>query len=173
MGSNRFSFVFMNVVLLVVLLGLTSLIFDKTGLLFKGELLFLAFLIFISVISMAMIFGDMRIGWTIMYLTMLLALCDATYLYLKDAATGKWLFATLFFSAIGFLVSVMKIRAPKRRLPKPRVVEFENFVASNKGKKYHKEGCDWAKKINPSNKITITEDEAKKKKLKPCYCVTK
>ena len=49
---------------------------------------------------------------------------------------------------------------------------LSKLIASKSGKKYHVPGCDWAKQINPKNKVFFdSEAQAKEKGLKPCSCV--
>ncbi|MEA1928935.1 MAG: thermonuclease family protein, partial [Candidatus Auribacterota bacterium] len=48
----------------------------------------------------------------------------------------------------------------------------EYFLASKNGKYYHVSGSETADKIKRNNKVRLTEEEAKRLKLKPGFSVT-
>ena len=178
MAGSRFSFFIMNIVLLVVFLGLINAIFDLHRLLFYAEFILLGVLMLAALIAVALIYSELRFGWTLMSFVFVIILIDLFFIYLVGAPNLNLLLQMGIVSLVGFVISLANMQAPeeaKEETAEPNVKsEFKpgKYVASKTGAKFHAPKCDWAKKIKKKNQVWFNSaEEAKKAGYKTDDCV--
>lgn len=184
MGEAKFSFFIIDVILLVVFLGLTRIIFNLSGKGFLLELLALLILIFISFIALIPAYSGSKSGWGFLTGVFVLVLLNLLVLYIRTGMSGKLYLGTLFFAALGFVISVVNIKedeedeedyeepVPEEK-PEEVYTNFEpgKYVASKTGASYHIPKCDWAEKIKKKNQVWFDDEKEAKKKYKAHSCV--
>jgi len=180
MGERNLNlFLITDLMLLVVFVGLILKVFDLKGMLLIAELIFIALLILISIVSVIGVYYKARIGWVLLALIFLLVLIDIFFIYKKTRLTGVSFYLTLFFSAVGFILSTASIKkriiVEEERIEEPEITKTYTpgkFVGSKTGSSYHISKCEWAKKIKKNKQVWFdSEEEAKKKKYKPHSCI--
>ncbi len=181
MGEARFSFFVIDIILLIVFLGLIMMIFRLRGIGFILELLALLIMIFIAFIALIPAYSGSKGGWGFLTGVFVLVLLNLLVLYLRTAMSGRVFLITLFFAAIGFVVSVANIKEDEEEYYEEPIEEkaeevYTNFdpgkyVASKTGSTYHVPKCDWAGKIKKENQVWFDDEKEAKKKFKPHSCV--
>lgn len=184
MGESKLSFFVVDIILLIVFLGLVKTIFSLGGLAFLMELLFVSVLIIIAFIALIPSYSGSRGGWGFLSAVFLLILADLLIIYAFTQRAGTIFLGTLFFTALGFLISAMKIKRKEHHYhaePEQKAAEVEKevytnfepgkFVASKTGTTYHIPKCDWAAKIKKKNQIWFDDEKEARKRFSPHNCV--
>jgi len=179
MGESKAKYFILTILLLFVLIGMITLVFNLRRLSFAGELFILLVIIFFSFISLIGVYGNKNWGFVLMMLVFTGILIDLLALYFLRRRLTRGLLWLIILSAIGFIISVVGIKRKEVEYYDDEEEEkvYTNFepgkyVASNRGVVYHSPKCDWAKKIGSDNRVWFdSEQEAKKKGLKKHSCL--
>lgn len=175
MALTKVKFLFLDILLLIVIIGLVKITFDLHKYLFIAEFLFLVLVILAALISMVLVYNDIDFGWNIISVMMVLILLDLLVLYMIRKPKFILLWPTALLSFLGFLLSLVFIKTGNEVSPEESKMPINkkgNFVASSMGKKYHNPNCDWAKKIKNNNAVWFdTKESAEKKGYKADNCV--
>lgn len=181
MGESKLSFFVTDVILLIIFLGLIGIIFRFSGLGFLLELLAVVILLLVAFIALIPAYSGSRGGWGFLSGVFILILLDLLVIYIRTNMLGKVFLGTLFFAAIGFVVSVANIKKEEEEYKEPVEEEKEEtvytnfepgkYIASKTGSSYHIPKCDWAKKIKESNRVWFDDEKEAKKKFKKHSCV--
>jgi len=179
MGESKFSFFIIDLILLVVFLGLGRIIFRFTGTKFILELLAVIILLLVAFIALMPAYSGSRGGWGFLTGVFMLILLNLLIIYLRTNMGGRVFLLTLFFSALGFVISVANIRKEEEYQPREEEKEdavYTNFepgkyLASKTGSTYHIPKCDWAEKIKEQNKVWFDDEKEAKKNYKAHSCV--
>lgn len=174
MGESKLSILVMDIILLVVLLGLTKMIFNTTRVLFLFELLVLGAIFLFTFIALIAVYNDNRWGWKIFSYVFGVILADIMLIYYLRGKPD-YFFYTTALALFGFLIALIKSTKKEKVLEaEPVTKEYKpaKFVASKTGKSYHAPKCEWAKKIKKSNHVWFdSEAEAKDDGYKPHSCL--
>lgn len=180
MGERNVNlFLMTDLILLVVFVGLILMVFNLTRLLLIAELVLIVVLILVSIVSLIGIYYYARIGWVLLALIFLVVLVDIPFIYMKTNYAGAAFYITLFFSAVGFILSTASIKkrlvVEEEKIEEPEITKTYTpgkFVGSKTGSSYHTPKCEWAKKIKKKKQVWFdSKEEAKKKKYKPHSCL--
>ncbi|MBS3102897.1 hypothetical protein J4458_05645 [Candidatus Woesearchaeota archaeon] len=179
MADSKFSFLVMNIVLLIAFIGLANIVFGLHRLFFAAEFLFLGIMMLVALVSMFSIHNDIKFGWTLMSFSLFLILMDLLFIYLLKKPQSGLLLPAAVSGLIGFLISVMNIQGEEAGRESGKKTgsvrkEFKpgKYIASKTGKKFHSPKCDWAKKVKKQNAVWFnTKEEAQKAGYKADDCV--
>jgi len=168
-GANN-SFLIMDIMSLIIVLGFILVVFDLGGIFFIGEFILLCLLILTMVISLILIFNDVKFGWGMLAVLLFLMLLDLLLIYVRTSEIGINFLITLFMAAIAFVIALVNSGKKKKNeeLPEeePSVsTEFKpgKYIASKMGKTYHTPKCDWAKNIKEKNAVWFDDEKEAKK----------
>ena len=183
------------VIILLLLLSMVKIVFSFGGLMVRGELLVMLFLILLSLIGL---FAYQKCwGERVFFFTFLISIANLVFIWIVD---NNLFIVPLFLSLIGFLMSIpKKVEEEDGEFEEPEVLEKKEvvdpqpvqkevlkkenkkaetkfvpgkFVASSRSNIYHAPTCEWAKKINPKGQLWFKDKrEAGRKKYKPHNCV--
>ena len=173
MGEAKLSFLFMNIVLLIVFVGFIKLIFDLHRFLFIAEFLFLGVLMLMALVSIVSIYNNIRFGWALMALLLGLVLVNLLFIYLLKSPKSGILLPAAAVGLIGLVISLVNIKGPEEEDSNVKK-EFKpgKYIASRTGSKFHSPKCDWAKKIKKANAVWFdSKEEASKAGYKADDCV--
>jgi|OM-RGC.v1.019141901 hypothetical protein len=172
MTVPKFTFLVVDLILLIMFVGFINIIFDLNRLLFIGEFLILGVLMLIALISMVSVYNDIRFGWSLLSFVFALVLIDLFFIYLIKSPSSNLFLITGILGLVGFIISITNTQASEeveeehtKKTNSNVKKEFKpgKFIASKTGKKYHAPKCDWAKKIKKSNAVWFNSKEAAKK----------
>jgi predicted membrane protein len=182
-NKNKSSFLAVNFILLVGLIGLILLIFDLNGTVLFAHLIFFVLLIILSFISISGIYYNMKWGWLIMTLLFAMILVDELFIYLLYKLFGTVFLISILSSIVGLIVSLVNIKyrpqTEKTQLESVESIEKvekpsqkSDYIAGKTGKSYHLPDCRFAKNIDKSNQVWLSDKEsANSKGYKPHSCV--
>jgi len=177
MTEGKFSFLILDIILLIVFVGFIRIIFDMHRFFFIAEFLFLGALMLVALISIVSIYNDIKFGWTLLSFVFTLILVDLLVIYLLKSPKTFLFMPTAITALIGFIISAAHIKGPEKSVEKIKVKkEFKpgKFIASKSGKKFHSPKCEWAKKIKKANAVWFnSKEEAKKAGYKVDDCISK
>ena len=171
MADSKLSFVAMDIVLLIVIIGFIKVVFDLHRFFFIAQFLFMGILMILALIGMISIYNDLKFGWTLMAFTLGLILIDLFFIYLLRAPRSSLLLPAGVVSLVGFIISVINIDG-RRESKVKRECKPGKYIASKTGAKFHSPKCDWAKKIKKANAVWFdSKEEAKGAGYKADDCV--
>lgn len=192
-GKHISSYLILNVVLLIVLLGMVSVIFNFHRYMLAGHVLLLAAILLFSIIGASAIFSGSRYGGLIMTIVFAVIIIDIVMIRGFSLQLSMLNFI-LIVSLIGFFISIGSIsdyrphirpdspiedsakkderRDPKadERMESKASAAFKpgKFVGSRLGTTYHKPNSEWGKRIQKANRVWFSsEEDAKAKGYKP------
>ncbi len=178
MGESKAKYFILTILLLFVLVGMITLVFNLKRFSFAGELFILLLVILFSFIALIGVYGNNNWGFTLMMLVFTGIIADILLLYYLRGALTKGILWLIILSTIGFVISVRGIKRKEVEYSEEKeekvYTNFEpgKYVASNRGTVYHAPNCDWAKKIGSKNRVWFNSDkEAKKAGLKKHSCL--
>ena len=133
---------------------------------------------FVTLVSMVLIYNDAKFGWKLMTFVLAFILIDFLFIYIFKLSQSSLLLLTAILGLIGFIISIVNIEGPEKEIVKevaPKVKkEFKpgKYIASKAGAKFHSPKCDWAKKIKKANAVWFnSKEEARKAGYKTDDCV--
>ena len=179
MGESKAKYFILNILLLFVLVGMITLVFNLRRFSFAGELFILIIIILFSFISLIGVYGNKNWGFVLLMLVFTGILIDLGLIYFLKGVLTRGILWLVILSAIGFIISVAGIKRKETVYSDDYdddnvYTNFEpgKYVASNRGTVYHSPKCDWAQKIGSTNRVWFdSEQEAKKKGLKKHSCL--
>jgi hypothetical protein len=113
MGEKRDAklFLLMGLLSSIVILGLISIIFQFSGLLFAAELIAVLFLGFVALISLAAIYNGLNFGFGFLAFMFSLTLLNLLYVYFKIKPIDSTYLMTIVSASLGFVTSIINIGA--------------------------------------------------------------
>jgi len=183
MRKSAISFLLMDIVLFIVVLGFIFIVFDLHSYTFIIELAVLLIFIFFLALGMFAVYNNKSYGWTVNGTILLLLLINVLFIVMLKPSFKTAHFVTILFSIIGLVIVLLNLRpSPKvatskiedekaeayypyidKLEPKEEQKEVEphvkstftpgKFIASKKANKYHAAKCDWALRINKANQV--------------------
>jgi hypothetical protein len=182
--KNKLSFLTLIVCMFVFFIGLISFVFQMTGWKFYLELIIFLGLLLFALISLILIFADIKAGYTIAAIISAFILIDLLFIYFRLNHMSTLMFASIITTVTGFVVSISSLSQSvvKKKKKKEEFVKTQTgdliktytpgkVVSSKKSGFYHLTTCDWAQKIKKSNQVWWdSEEEAKKGGLQPHLC---
>ena len=107
MGKFNFSFLLMNIVLLIMFIGLTFIVFDLHRFFFVAELVALGVFLLATLIGMTAVYNDKSWGWVWLSIVSVLVLIDLLLIFLVSKTKSFALTPTVVTAIIGFIVSLI------------------------------------------------------------------
>jgi len=181
MGENKLSFILVNIFYLVIFLSLIELTFSLHRFFFVGQFILLLILLLAAFISLLLIYSDIKAGWTISFVSLLIITIDMLSIYYNKGGSTLFYWA-LGAAAIALIISMIKFNqkdyddedfSDDTSEPEPET-EYTpgKYIASKTATTYHAPKCDWAEKIKEKNRVWFDDDkEAKKAGYKKHSCV--
>ncbi len=195
MDRGKISFLFINFILLFVLIFFIFTVFDLKGLAFVFELGILFIMIFLVVFSIFVIYQNRRFGWVLLGFVLLLIILNTFFILLLKGKFEAAQLTTLAFSFIGLLMVLFNIiekakeqinietnietgaheeikEVQEKETKLEKKFSPGKFVASKNANKFHSPKCDWAKRINKTNRMWFnSREEAESKGFRADTCV--
>jgi hypothetical protein len=196
MGGKRDAklFLFIGLLSSIAILGLISIIFQFSGLLFAVELIAVLFLGFVGLVGLTAILHGLNFGFGFLSFVFSLILLNLLFVYFKIKPIDITYLTTIIATSLGFVASIVNL-GEKHKIeryvepepapepepePKPEPIKEEKVVkktfspgkvvASKTGSYYHSPKCEWAKKIKKKSWYN-TKAEAEEDGLKPHNCL--
>jgi len=182
MGDGKKKFLLMDFIALIIFLGFILIIFNLKGIFFIGEFILLCLFILITLISLILIYNNVKFGWGMLGVLLFLMLLDLLLIYTRVSKIGIAFLVTLFVTAIAFIIALVSAKKEEIEEVAEEVEEEKpvvskkytpgKYIASKMGKSYHSPKCDWAKNIKEKNRVWFDDDkEAKKAGYKKHSCL--
>ncbi len=164
---------FINALLFLFLfLSFIPLFVSGHGLFFFLELMGILFLLFLLLVAFAT--SQHKAGQALFVLVALFYIINILLLW---AYRGELALIPLIVAVLTFAFTLTGIQKDKKKLPEePHSVVFDSpssYVAGKTSSLYHKESCDWVKRIKKERRVTFTSTkEAEEQGFTPHGCVS-
>jgi hypothetical protein len=168
--KSPISFIFHTLLLGILLIALTTVFTEFSGLLFLSQVL--AFGVLTLFVFVGFVSYNSGLGRSVFFLSFLLYMLDLLFLW---SVVGEFYVVLLVISLVGFLTSIPHKKKHEQIIPKddgePYSVVFDEpeevktkhspgkFVASKRSNRYHAPKCEWAKKITKERRVWFTSKE--------------
>ena len=185
MDKNIKIFLALDIIMLFVLIGFSKMIFEISGWKFILEFFILAAIIIGVLISLLLIYGEVRVGFFALAILLTVVLLNLLAIFYRTRIVDMTFFLTTVFAAVGFVLAVINSGEEKEiheesetftdieeLAPLEKKFEPGKFIASSTSSYYHAPKCDWAKKIMNEKQVWLnSEEEAEGRGLKPHSCL--